>query len=134
MNKLILSLFGVFCSSALLWAQPPAADSARPPVFTGAHTAWHEGVDRYDYIMEEQTLETAPYERPDADMAPGGEGFGVKDPPSGKRRCIVVVPRKPAPGNPWYWQACYWDHQPQAEVGLLRRVCYIAFITPDAGR
>jgi pimeloyl-ACP methyl ester carboxylesterase len=46
----------------------------------------------------------------------------------------VVVPNKPAPGNPWSWQACYWDHRPQAEVELLRRGFHIAFITPDPGR
>ena len=37
-------------------------------------------------------------------------------------------------GNPWSWQACYWDHRPQAEVELLRRGFHIAFITPDPGR
>ena len=62
------------------------------------------------------------------------EGFAVGAPAKGQRRCIVVVPNKPAPGNPWSWQACYWDHQPQAETELLRRGFYIAFITPDGPR
>jgi hypothetical protein len=35
---------------------------------------------------------------------------------------------------PWSWQGCYWDHEPQAEVELLRRGFHIAFITPDPGK
>ncbi len=46
----------------------------------------------------------------------------------------MVVPGKAAPGNPWSWQGCYWDHQPQAEVELLKRGYHIAFITPDPGK
>jgi hypothetical protein len=33
--------------------------------------------------------------------APTGERSGVKDPEKGQRRCIVVVPKAAAPGNPW---------------------------------
>jgi hypothetical protein len=128
MNKLIFCLFGVFFLPGAVWAQ--AADSGRGPVFGGAHTTWHEGFDRYDYIMDEQTLAITPYERSDSEKTP--EGFGVKDPPPGKRRCIVVVPRKPAPGNPWSWQACYWDHQPQTEVELLKRGFFICYISANA--
>jgi hypothetical protein len=47
------------------------------------------------------------------------------------RRCIVVVPREPAAGNPWSWRGCYWDHQPQAEVELLKRGFHICFVTVD---
>ena len=106
----------------LVWGQVP--------VFAGVHTAWHEGFDRYDYMMDEQTLEITPYERFDSDKV--AEGFGVKDPPPGKRRCIVVVPHHPAPGNPWSWQACYWDHQPQTEVELLKRGYFICYISANA--
>ena len=48
----------------------------------------------------------------------------------GKRRAIVVVPKKAAPGNPWSWQAFFWNHQPQTEVELLRRGFHIAFVAP----
>jgi hypothetical protein len=130
MNKLILSFFGGFLLPVLVWAQAPASDSARWPVFGGAHTSWHEGFDRYDFIMDEQTLAVTPYERSETERV--AEGFGVKDPPAGKRRCIVVVPRQPAPGNPWSWQACYWDHQPQAEVELLKRGFFICYISANA--
>jgi len=47
---------------------------------------------------------------------------------------VVVVPKQPAAGQPWSWQACYWDHEPQTEVELLRRGFHIAFITPDPGK
>ena len=43
----------------------------------------------------------------------------------------MVVPKAPAPGKPWSWQGCYWDHEPQAEVELLRRGFHVAFVTPD---
>jgi len=29
---------------------------------------------------------------------------------------------------------CYWDHEPQTEVELLRRGFHIAFVTPDPGK
>ncbi len=89
-------------------------------------TSWH-GYDRYDFIMDNESLAITPFKSPE------GEGNGVKAPEKGQRRCILVVPRKAAKGNPWSWQGCYWDHQPQAEVELLNRGFHIAFITPDPG-
>jgi len=44
----------------------------------------------------------------------------------------VVVPKDPAPGNPWSWRGCYWDHEPQTEIELLNRGFHIAYITADA--
>jgi hypothetical protein len=38
------------------------------------------------------------------------------------------------PGNPWSWRGQYWDHEPQAEVELLRRGFHVAFVTPDPGK
>ena len=46
----------------------------------------------------------------------------------------MVVPKKPAAGNPWSWQGCYWDHRSQAEVELLHRGFCIAYITVDPGK
>src|SRR5947208_6546677 len=77
--------------------------------------------------MDEGSLAITPFKRPD------GEGYGVKAPEKGKRRGIVVVPKQPAPGNPWSWRGQYWDHEPQTEVELLRRGFHVAFITPDPG-
>ncbi len=123
------------CSTRFAWviaalllpaAATQGADSYVP--FEGEKTTWHDGFDRFDYEMDEATLAITPFKR-DAN-----ERFGVKNPEKGKRRCIVVVPKQAAAGNPWSWQGCYWDHEPQAEVELLRRGFHIAFITPDPGK
>ena len=84
--------------------------------FEGQKTAWH-GFVRYDYMMDDATGAITP-------ASPGVAG----------RRCIVVVPKEPAAGNPWSWRGCYWDHEPQTEVELLNRGFHIAFVAPDGGR
>src|SRR5882724_7188065 len=109
-------------------ADQPASAQSVPPAFDGGKSTWHDGFVRYDFVMDDQTLAITPFTRPEK------EGFAVGSPAKGQRRCIVVVPNKPAPGNPWSWQGGYWDHQPQAETELLHRGFYIAFITPDPGR
>jgi pimeloyl-ACP methyl ester carboxylesterase len=113
--------------SFLLWATLAlaAADFSQ---FAGAASTWREGFARYDFEMDEATLEITPFKR-DKD-----EKFAVANPAPGKRRCVVVAPKKAAPGNPWSWQGCYWDHEPQTEVELLRRGYHIAFISPEVGR
>lgn len=111
---------------ALLLGGPGDAAAAEPAPFTGARSEWHDGFTRYDYLLDEETLQIGPFERPEK------EGFGIQDPPAGKRRCLVVAPKKPADGNPWSWQGCYWDHQPQAEVELLRRGYHIAYVSANA--
>src|SRR3989441_437231 len=103
-----------------------AADLYRP--FDGEQTTWHDGFERYDYLMDEASFAITAFKRP------GSEKFAVGNPPKGQRRCIVVAPKQAAAGYPWSWQACYWDHEPQTEVELLRRGFHIAFITPDPGR
>lgn len=88
--------------------------------FTGEKTSWH-GFDRYDFFMSDDlVLEST------AATAEEGNGFKHQD---GKgRRCIIVVPKEAAPGNPWSWRGCYWDHQPQAEVELLKRGFCIGYV------
>jgi hypothetical protein len=122
--RFVCPVLAAILSVALL-AGPSNAKGADYTPFDGAKTAWHAGFDRYDFLMDETTLAVEPFRR-DED-----ERFGVKAPPRGKRRCIVVVPKTPAPGYPWSWQGCYWDHEPQAEVELLRRGFHVAFVTPD---
>jgi hypothetical protein len=90
----------------------------------GEKTLWH-GFDRYDYVMNEETLQLTPLK------ASPQEGNGVRGPEAGTRRCIVVVPKQAAPGKPWSWRGCYWDHAPQAEIELLKRGFHIAYITTD---
>jgi hypothetical protein len=90
----------------------------------GEKTSWH-GFDRYDYVISEETLQLTPLK------AGQQEGNGAGAPEAGTRRCIVVVPRQAAPGKPWSWRGCYWDHAPQAEIELLKRGFHIAYITTD---
>ena len=63
---------------------------------------------------------------------PENERFGIGAPQNGGRRCVVICPKQPAPGNPWSWRGCYWDHQPQTEIALLKRGFHIAYISADA--
>jgi hypothetical protein len=81
--------------------------------FDGEKTIWHDGFERYDYLMDEASFAVTPIKRQES------EKFAVGNPPNGQRRCIVVVPKQSAPGNPWSWRGCYWDHEPQTEVELL---------------
>lgn len=92
--------------------------------FKGEKSSWH-GFDRYDFVLNEKTLQINPVK------ASQREGNGVANPEKGTRRCIVVVPKQAAEGNPWSWRGCYWDHQPQAEIELLKRGFHIAWITTD---
>src|SRR5579862_3056713 len=100
-----------------------AAETYKP--FAGDKTSWHDGFDRYDYLMDETSFAIEPFKRPD------GEKFGVQPPPPGKRRCLVIAPKQRAEGTPWSWRGCYWDHQPQTEVELLRRGFHVAYISAD---
>lgn len=101
-----------------------AADAYIP--FTGEKTSWHNGFDRYDFMMDEETLAIKPAK------APENKGFGAGSPMKGHRRCIVIVPRKVASGSPWAWRGCYWGHEPQTEIELLKRGFHIAYITANA--
>jgi len=98
------------------------------PAFPGEKTSWHEGFDRYDYLMDELSLEVTPYKRPE------DEKFGAKPAERGKLRCVVIAPKTAAPGNPWSWRGYYWDHEPQTEIELLKRGFHIAWIMDDADR
>ncbi|MFI5457934.1 MAG: hypothetical protein ACHRXM_21045 [Isosphaerales bacterium] len=122
--KCLLGFLLVSAACLLIPAQAAVADAYKP--FEGEKSSWHDGFDRYDYLVDEETLDIQPFER-GAD-----EKFGIKDPPQGKRRCAVIVPRRPALGNPWSWRGCYWDHQPQAEVELLGRGFHVAYISANA--
>jgi pimeloyl-ACP methyl ester carboxylesterase len=116
---LLISLIGITIKAR---SQQPT------PLFSGEKTSWHEGFDRYDFVMDELTLEVTPYK------ASPDEKYGAKPAERGKLRCIVVAPKKAAPGNPWSWRGYYWDHEPQTEIELLKRGFHIAWIMSDADR
>ena len=109
-------IVGLCGSASTSRAKEPA-----PLAFEGEKTLWH-GFDRYDFLMEEENLAIKPT------RAAPDEGDGIRHQSPGQRRCIIVVPKTLAPGNPWSWRGCYWDHQPQTEIELLRRGFHIAYI------
>ncbi len=121
----------LFFATAIVWTSSYATAADRYVPFAGEKTTWHEGFDRYDFIMDDATGAITPMTAPASEVSSFGIDDSVKD---GKRRCVVVVPKKAAPGNPWSWQGRYWNHQPQTEVELLRRGFHIAFVAPDPGR
>src|ERR1700692_731551 len=80
---------------------PGTAQGADGPVpFDGEKSSWH-GFDRYDFLMDETNLTLKPYQ-----VAPD-EKNAVTGQVEGQRRCVVVVPKAAAPGNPWSWRGCY---------------------------
>lgn len=116
---LVLALIGMILHTVSAAAQNPIT-------FDGDKSTWHDGFTRYDFIMDDSTLAITPFKRPN------GENFNIQDPAAGKHRCIVIAPKTAAARNPWSWQACYWDHQPQTEVELLHRGFYIVYISANA--
>jgi pimeloyl-ACP methyl ester carboxylesterase len=118
---------GALLVTAALGMVPPSSAAAAPPAFGDEKTGWH-GFDRYDFLMDESDLSVKPYK------APADEGDAVRTPVKGQLRCVVVAPKEPAPGNPWSWRGYYFDHEPQAEVELLRRGFHVGFIGCDAGK
>ena len=135
MNKCIRRYLRLGLGAAAIFAILPAskgllaADGYVP--FEGPKTTWHEGFDRYDFIMDDATGAITPMTAPASEVTGFSVDVKLTD---GKRRCVVVVPKKAAPGYPWSWRGCYWNHQPQTEVELLKRGFHIAFVAPDAGR
>src|ERR1039457_1241895 len=104
-----------------------AADGFTP--FEGERTSWHEAFDRYDLMMDDATGAITPMKAPEKEVT----SFGIDDTlANGKRRCVVIVPKKAAPGYPWSWRGCYWDHQPQTEIQLLKRGFHVAYIEASA--
>jgi hypothetical protein len=104
---------------------PSGAALQVPRAFQGEKIDWH-GFDRYDFVMDKQTLAITPFK------APAGEQSGdLGNSDKGQLRCVVIVPKQAAPGNPWSWRGVYWNHQPQAEVELLKRGFHIAYISVD---
>ena len=114
----------ILALSMLCITNPATAADPYVP-FDGPKTAWH-GFDRYDFLLDEQTLAIKPF------TASADEKNAIKGDVKGQRRCVVIVPKVPAPGSPWSWRGCYWDHQPQTEIELLNRGFHIAYITANA--
>ena len=112
-GRLLNFVFAAIFVTMALWSANVRTTAETLSSFAGEKTAWH-GFDRYDFVMDESTLAIAPFK------SPPGEGDGVNSPAKGKRRCIVVVPKQMAAGNPWSWQGCYWN----ATCRKLRSNCW----------
>ncbi len=128
-RDLYVSLEALLAASILRPAKAAEAAAGYLP-FDGEKTTWH-GFDRYDFVMDDATGAITPVKAPEKEVTANAIDVTLKD---GKRRCVTVVPGKAAAGYPWSWRGCYWNHQPQTEVELLRRGFHIAFVAPDAGR
>jgi pimeloyl-ACP methyl ester carboxylesterase len=122
--KIIALTAGIICTSGLVGTARAADESGQnvSPALAGGKTTWR-GFDRYDFIMDAETFAITPSKSLE------GEGNGVKDPAKGQRRCVLIVPKLAAPGHPWSWRGCYWDHQPQTEIELLKRGFCVAYIS-----
>jgi hypothetical protein len=49
--------------SPVLWNATPAEAANSYVPFDGEETTWHDGFDRYDYLMDETTFAIAPFKR-----------------------------------------------------------------------
>jgi len=78
MMKKALGLFLFLIFFTFSVARVAAQDTA--VAFTGEKTAWHEGFDRYDFLMDEQTFALTPI------RASAEEKFGAAASPKGKIR------------------------------------------------
>ncbi|HVS53514.1 MAG TPA: prolyl oligopeptidase family serine peptidase [Opitutaceae bacterium] len=44
------------------------------------------------------------------------------------RPCLLIVPKTPAPGNPWIWRAENFGEAPQVDLALLARGWHVGYI------
>src|SRR6202166_1477295 len=121
----------LFFAAAIVWTSSNATPEDLYVPFEGEKTTWHEGFDRYDFIMDDATGTITPIKAPASEVTSFGIDESVKD---GKRHCVVVVPKMATPGSPCSCRGCYWTPQPQSEVELLKRGFHIAYVAPDPGR
>lgn len=55
-------------------------------------------------------------------------GFNQYDFQVGGRAGLVVVPKRPAPGNPWIWRTYFWNHKPRFDSIMAARGYHLAFV------
>lgn len=105
-------------------AQPSARSRETLATFTGHKSSWH-GFDRFDFVMDQSSFAIQPID------APADEGTGINGNGDGQLRCVVVAPKVAAADKPWSWRGRYFDHEPQAEIELLKRGFHIGFVQSD---
>src|ERR1700738_2647254 len=116
--------------AAIVWTSSNATAADVYVPFDGEKTTWHEGFDRYDFIMDDATGAITPMTAPPREVTSFGIDESVKD---GKRRGVVIVPKKAAPGNPWSWRGCYWKHEPPTRTRPRNRGFSLAFLPSRHG-
>ncbi len=57
---------GIFLAAALMGATAARADETYSP-FDGEKSVWHDGFERHDFVMDEETLAITPFKVPDGD-------------------------------------------------------------------
>src|SRR5258708_20648326 len=105
----------LFFAAAIVWTSSSATAADVYIPFEGEKTTWHEGFDRYDFMMDDATGAITPMRAPASEVTSFGIDVSIT---GGKRRYVVVVPKQPAPRNPWPWQGCYWNPHPPTQLDL----------------
>ena len=54
-------------------------------------------------------------------------GYARVDFVVGGRKSTLVVPKQPAPGNPWIWRTEFFGHEPQGDIALLGKGFHVAY-------
>src|SRR2546428_13135225 len=93
-------LFAAGIVSAGFWNPRVARAASTYVPFEGEKTTWHDGFDRYDYLMEEAGFAITPFWRPD------DEKFAVGNPPKGQRRGIFVWAQQGSARHPTSCARC----------------------------
>ena len=85
-RRQFLETGGKFCAAAIvLTSNATAADVYVP--FQGERTTWHEGFDRYDFMMDDATGAITPMTAPASEVTSFGIDVSLKD---GRRRCVEI--------------------------------------------
>ncbi len=56
------------------------------------------------------------------------QGFARLDFVLDGRACVLVLPKDPAPGQPWIWRTEFFGHEPQADIALLGHGWHVAYM------
>src|SRR4029453_3569611 len=73
------ALFAAAALSPVFWNSSEAQAATSYAPFDGEKTTWHDGFERYDYLMDETNFAIAPFKRPES------EKFALGNPPKEQR-------------------------------------------------
>src|SRR5258706_2608727 len=80
-SKVLAALVQVVVLVAAPWGWNLARAAETFVPFEGEKSSWHDGFDRYDFVMDEASLAIKPFK------APEGEKVSVGEPANGQRPC-----------------------------------------------